>query len=75
MVYKSWEQLSAKNKKICFLVYLMGVETFYVKINQYVPYLNLKYNKKSKTILKNIITCETHLEMARTILDNELDKV
>ena len=72
MVYKSWEQLSAKNKNLFFSIF-NGSGKILRKINQYVPYLNLKYNKKSKTILKNIITCETHLEMARTILDNELD--
>jgi poly-gamma-glutamate capsule biosynthesis protein CapA/YwtB (metallophosphatase superfamily) len=72
MVYKSWEQFSVKHKNLFYSIF-NGNGKILRKINQYLPYLNFTYSKESKTILKNIITCETHLEMARTILDKDLD--
>ena len=71
-VYQSWQKLSLKNKNLFFSSF-NGNGRILRKINQYFPYLNFKYNRKSKTILKNTISCETHLEMARTILEYDID--
>ena len=66
-VNDEWIKLS-KSLENTYLSVLNGNGRIMRKLNEKIPWLKLVYQNKRKLVLKNILTCETHHEIIKTIL-------
>ena len=66
-VNDEWIKLS-KSLENTYLSVLNGNGRVMRKLNEKIPWLKLVYKNKRKLVLKNILTCETHHEIIKTIL-------
>ena len=66
-VNDEWVKLS-KSLENTYLSVLNGNGRIMRKLNEIFPWLKLIYKNKRKLVLKNILTCETHHEIIKTIL-------
>ena len=62
-----------KSLENTYLSILNGNGRIMRKLNEKIPWLKILYRNKKKLLLKNIVTCETHHEIIKTIL-NENEK-
>ncbi|MFC0604073.1 CapA family protein [Winogradskyella pulchriflava] len=66
-VHEEWLKLS-KDLKNTYLSILNGNGRVMRKLNEKFPWLNFVYKNERKRVLKNVVTCETHHELIKTIL-------
>ncbi len=66
-VHNEWVKLS-KSLENTYLSVLNGNGRVMRKLNEKFPWLKFVYKKDRKLVLKNIVTCETHHEIVKTIL-------
>ena len=66
-VYAEWVKLS-KSLENTYLSVLNGNGRIMRKLNEKFPWLKVVYKNERKLVLKNIVTCETHHEIVKTIL-------
>jgi poly-gamma-glutamate synthesis protein (capsule biosynthesis protein) len=66
-VHKEWVKLS-KSLENTYLSLLNGNGRVMRKLNEKFPWLKFVYKNDRKLVLKNIVTCETHHEIVKTIL-------
>lgn len=66
-VTDQWNQL-AHSLEPTYLSILNGNGRVMRKLNEKFPWLKMIYKKDRKLVLKNIVTCETHHEILKTIL-------
>lgn len=66
-VRDEWVKLS-KSLENTYLSVLNGNGRIMRKLNEKFPWLKLVYKNERKLVLKNILTCETHHEIVKTIL-------
>ena len=69
-VYNEWVKLS-KSVENTYLSVLNGNGRLMRKLNQKLPWLKFIYKNDRRLVLKNMITCETHLEIIKTILEEK----
>lgn len=70
-VQQQWNKLARKERQKYFSI-LHGSSKISRKLNEKLNYLSFFYSSDKKTILKNILNCETHLELIQTILTEDL---
>tara|TARA_B100000780_G_scaffold11920_1_gene8143 strand:+ start:9194 stop:10333 length:1140 start_codon:yes stop_codon:yes gene_type:complete len=66
-VYNEWVKLS-KSFENTYLSVLNGNGRVMRKLNEKLPWLKFVYKNDRKLVLKNMVTCETHHEIVKTIL-------
>lgn len=70
-IEEKWNQLAIRERQK-YLSILHGSSRVSRKLNEKLNYLDIIYSSGKMTILKNILNCETHLELLQTILKEDL---
>jgi len=69
IITEEWRLLCERSKD-SYLSVLRGNNRFFRKLNKTIPFLRFIYKKKKARTLQNLVSCETHVEILRTILEN-----